>query len=164
MGQEIPQNYGKLVFGFPLTSEVDFDPALESVHGLSAESSLQREEFAQDCQWEQQRSSSGSSEPPEEPEEIPPDDQPEQEATPTNAQVDPSQDDPMGEEVANIWEAEDPPDEDYVVEQVTRSSIYASNPWVLSADGQIEPNSSSEKVVVVLREWGYLLGPQRVAF
>ena len=23
MGQKIPQNYGKLVFGFPLTSEVD---------------------------------------------------------------------------------------------------------------------------------------------
>ena len=193
MGQEIPQNYGKLVFGFPATSEVDFDPALESVHGLLAESSLQREESAQDDQpmqnpyeqpsrragsslqreepWEQQRSPSGSSEPQEEQEEIPPDDQPEQEATPTNAQVDPPQDDPMGEEAVNLWEAEDPPDEDYVVEQVTRSSISASNPWVLygagiicarTEDGQIEPNSSGEKVVV-LREWGYLPGPERVA-
>jgi len=78
----------------------------------------------------------------------------------------------MGEEVVNLWEAEDPPDEDYVaVEQVTRSSISASNPWVLyragiicarTEDGQIEPNSSGEKVVV-LREWGYLPGPERVA-
>ena len=50
MGQEIPQNYGKLVFGFPLTSEVDFDPALELVHGLLAESSHQRQESAKDDQ------------------------------------------------------------------------------------------------------------------
>ena len=196
MGQEIPQNYGKLALGFPLTSEVDFDPALESVHGLLAESFQQREESAQDdqpmqnpyeqpsrragsslqreepdSQWEQQRSSSGSSEPSEQEEEIPPDEQPEQEATPTNVQVDPTQDDPMGEEVVDLWEAEDPPDEDYVVEQVTRSSISASNPWVQyeagiicarSEDGQIEPNSSGEKVVVV-RERAYLLGPQPVA-
>ena len=34
----------------------------------------------------------------------------------------------MGEEVVNLWEAEDPPDEveDPVVEQATRSSISAS--------------------------------------
>ena len=73
----------------------------------------------------------------------------------------------MDEEVVDLWEAEDPPDEDYVVEQVTRCSISASNPWVLyeagiicarSEDGQIEPNYSGEKVV-----WAYLLGPQRVA-
>ena len=50
MGQEIPQNYGKLVFGFPLTSEVDFDPALGLVHGLLAESFHQREESAKDDQ------------------------------------------------------------------------------------------------------------------
>ena len=77
----------------------------------------------------------------------------------------------MGEEVVNLWEAEDPPDEDYVVEQATCSSISASNPWVLyeagiicarDEDGQIEPNSSGEKIVVP-RDWGYLLGPQRVA-
>ena len=39
----------------------------------------------------------------------------------------------MGEEVVNLWEAEDPPDdiEDPVVEQATKSSISASNPWVL---------------------------------
>ena len=35
----------------------------------------------------------------------------------------------MDEEVVDLWEAEDPPDEDYVVEQVTRCSISASNPW-----------------------------------
>jgi hypothetical protein len=78
---------------------------------------------------------------------------------------------PLGEEAVNLWEAEDPPDEDYVVKQVTRSSTSASNPWVLygagiicarTEDGQIEPNSSGEKVVV-LREWGYLPGPERVA-
>ena len=86
-----------------------------------------REEPA--SQWEQQRSSSGSSEPPEE--ESPQDGQPEQEATPSHEQVDHTQDDPMGEEVVDLCEAEDVPDEDYVVEQVTRSSISASNPWVL---------------------------------
>ena len=46
MGQEIPPNSGKLVFGFPLQTEVDFDPTIESVHGLAAGSSLQREEPA----------------------------------------------------------------------------------------------------------------------
>ena len=99
---------------------------------------------------------------------MPPDDQLEQEATPTNAQFDPPQDDPMGEEVVNLWEAEDPPDEDYVVEQATCSSISASNPCVLyeasiicarDEDGQIEPGEK----IVVSRDWGYLLGPQRVA-
>jgi hypothetical protein len=45
----------------------------------------------------------------------------EQEATPSHEQVDLTQDDPMGEEVVDLWEAEDVPDEDYVVEQVTRS-------------------------------------------
>ena len=45
----------------------------------------------------------------------------EQEATPSHEQVDHTQDDPMGEEVVDLWEAEDVPDEDYVVEQVTRS-------------------------------------------
>ena len=144
MGQEIPPNYEKLVFGFPLTTEVDFDPTLESVHGLLSEGSQQREESEQNdqpmqnpyeqpsrragrfqqreepaSQWEQQRSSSGSSEPPEE--EPPQDDQPEQEATPSHEQVDLTQDDPMGEEVVDLWEAEDVPDEDYVVEQVARS-------------------------------------------
>jgi len=34
----------------------------------------------------------------------------------------------MGEEVVDLWEAEDPPDDDYVVEQATSSSISASNP------------------------------------
>ena len=50
MGQEIPPNDGKLVFGFPLTSEVDFDPGLESVHGLLLEGSQQREESEQNDQ------------------------------------------------------------------------------------------------------------------
>ena len=123
----------------------------------------QREE--PDSQWEQQRSSSGSSEPPDQ-EDHPVDEQPDQEATSTNVQ-----DDPMGEEVVDLWEAEDPPDDDYVVEQATSSSISASNPWVLyeagiicsrDEDGHIQRNSSGEKVVV-LREWAFLLGPQRVA-
>ena len=162
MGQEISPNYGKLVFGFPLQTEVDFDPTIESGHGLAAGSSLQREEPAPksppmqnpyeqpsrrtgrssqqeepgqegssphreepDSQWEQQLSSSGSSEPPDQ-EDHPVDEQPDQEATSTNVQ-----DDPMGEEVVDLWEAEDPPDDDYVVEQATSSSISASNPWVL---------------------------------
>ena len=37
MGQQIPQNYGKLVFCIPLATEADFDPTLESVHRLLAE-------------------------------------------------------------------------------------------------------------------------------
>ena len=190
MGQEIPPNYGKLVLGFPLTSEVDFDPALGSVHGLLSDASQQREESEQNdqpmqnpyerpsrragrfqqreepaSQWEQQRSSSGSSEPPEE--ESPQDDQPEQEATPSHEQVDHAQDDPLGEEVVDLREAEDVPDEDYVVEQVTCSSISASNPWVLYEagiicaryeDGRIKPNHYGEKVI---REWAYLLAPQQ---
>ena len=84
--------------------------------------------------WEQQRSSSGSSEPPQH-------DDPQQDAQ-DNQQEEPSvevQDDPMGEEVVNLWEAEDPPDDvdDPVVEQATRSSISASNPWVLYEAGII---------------------------
>ena len=68
----------------------------------------------------------------------------------------------MGEEVVDLWEAEDPPDddEDFVVEQATRSSISASNPWVLYEagiicaryeDGSIKPNYYGEKVIT-LRE------------
>ena len=66
----------------------------------------------------------------------------------------------MGEEVVDLWEAEDPPDDDYVVEQATRSSISASNPWVLyeagiicarEEDGEITKNSSGEKVIVLKR-------------
>jgi hypothetical protein len=96
MGQKIPQNYGKLVFGFPLTSEVD---SQFMVCCLLSESSHRREESERNdqpmqkpyeqpsrragrfqqreepaSQWEQQRSSSGNSEPPEE--EPPQDDQP----------------------------------------------------------------------------------------
>ena len=72
-------------------------------------------------------------------------------------------DDPMGEEAVNLWEAEDPPDDivDPVVEQATKSSISASNPWVLyeagivcarEESGELIKNSSGEKVIV-LREW-----------
>ena len=77
----------------------------------------------------------------------------------------------MGEEVVDLWEAEDVPNEDYVVEHVTRSSISASNPCVLYEagiicaryeDGRIKPNHYGEKVIT-LREWAYLLSPQRVA-
>ena len=120
---------------------------------------------------EQQRSSSGSSEPPEEQVEVPPDDQPEQEATPTHGQGDPQEDEPMGEEVVNLWEAEDPPDEDFIVEHVTRSSISASNPWVCMRPALFVLEMKMDRLkrtlqvrkVVVLREWGKLLGPQRVA-
>ena len=172
MGQEVPPNYGRLVFGTPLDKEDEFDPASDSVFGVTAESSHEREASApsnapmrnpyeqpssrsgrfpereepQDS-WAQQRSSSGSSEPP--------------------------QDDPMGGEVVDLWEAEDPPDdvENPVVEQATRSSISASNPWVLyeagiicarQENGEIIKNSSGEKVIV-LREWNLLLGPQKIA-
>ena len=67
----------------------------------------------------------------------------------------------MGEEVVDLWEAED--EEDYVVEQATRSSISASNPWVLYEagivcaryeDGRIKPNQYGEKVIT-FREWAY---------
>jgi hypothetical protein len=79
----------------------------------------------------------------------------------------------MGEEVVDLWEAEGPPDddEDFVVEQATRSSISASNPWVLyeagiicarEENGEIIKNSTGEKVIV-LREWNCLLSPQKIA-
>ena len=47
MGQEIPGNYGKLVFGTPLAKKADFDPTTESIHGLLSEGSQQREESEQ---------------------------------------------------------------------------------------------------------------------
>ena len=157
MGQQVPPNYGRLVFGTPLDKEEEFDPSLHSLFGATAGSSHEREVSAQDNEpmqnpydqpsrrrgrsqereepqdsWEQQRSPSGSSEPPQ--------DDPQQDAQ-DNQQEEPSvdvQDDPMGEEVVDLWEAEDPPDdEDFVVEQATRSSISASNPWVLFEAGII---------------------------
>ena len=192
MGQQVPQNYGRLVFGTPLCNEKDFDPIMDSIYGAAAESSQEREASAQVDEtmenpyeqpsrrgrspereepqdaWEQQRSSSGSSEPPQH-------DDPQQDAQ-DNQQEEPSvevQDDPMGEEVVNLWEAEDPPDdiEDPVVEQATKSSISASNPWDLyeagiicarEENGELIKNSSGEKVIV-LREWNLLLTPQQIA-
>jgi hypothetical protein len=79
----------------------------------------------------------------------------------------------MCEEVVELWEAEDQPDdfEDPVVEQATRSAISASNPWVLyeagiicarSEDGEIIKNESGEKIIV-LREWNCLLSAQKIA-
>ena len=197
MGQQVPQNYGRLVFGTPLCKEEDFDPILDSIYGATAESSHEREASAQSDEpmknpyeqpsrrrgrsqereepqdsWEQQRSSSGSSKPPQH---DPFPDDPQQDAQ-DNQQEEPSVDvqhNPMGEEVVDLWEAEDPPDddEDFVVEQATRSSISASNPWVLfeagiicarEENGEIIKNSSGEKVIV-LREWNLLLGPQKIA-
>jgi len=38
MGQEVPSNYGRLVFGTPLDKEEDFDPILDSIYGATAES------------------------------------------------------------------------------------------------------------------------------
>ena len=204
MGQQVPQNYGKLVFGTPLCNKKDFDPVMDSIYGTVAESSREREESAQVDEtmqnpyeqpsrrgrspereepqeggrsqereepqdvWEQQRSSSGSSEPPQY-------DDPQQDAQ-DNQQEEPSvdiQDDPMGEEIVDLWEAEDPPDdmEDPVVSQVTKSSISASNPWVLyeanivcarEENGELIRNSSGEKVIV-LREWNLLLSSQKIA-
>ena len=190
MGQQVPQNYGRLVFGTPLCNEKDFDPIVDSIYGAAAEGSQERErrlmkpwkthmnnhqeedasperEEPQDV-WEQQRSSSGSSESPQY-------DDPQQDAQ-DNQQEEPSvevQDDPMGEEAVNLWEAEDPPDdiEDPVVEQATKSSISASNPWVLyeagivcarEESGELIKNSSGEKVIV-LREWNLLLSSQKIA-
>ena len=89
MGQQVPQNYGKLVFGTPLCRKKDFDPVMDSIYGMVAERSQEREESAPvdetmqnpyeqpsrrgrsqereepQVVWEQQRSSSGSSEPPQ---------------------------------------------------------------------------------------------------
>ena len=192
MGQQVPQNYGKLVFGTPLCNKKDFDPVMDSIYGTVAESSREREESAQVDEtmqnpyeqpsrrgrspereelqdvWEQQRSSSGSSEPPQH-------DDPQQDAQ-DNQQEEPSvdiQDDPMGEEIVDLWEAEDPPDdiEDPVVSQATKSSISASNPWVLyeanivcarEENGELIRNSSGEKVIV-LREWNLLRSSQKIA-
>ena len=210
MGQQVPQNYGRLVFGTPLCNENDFDPVVDSIYGATAErsheretseqghaeSSHEREASAQDDEpmenpyeqpsrrgrsqegeepqdeWEQQRSSSGSSESPQQ---DPFQDDPHQDAQ-DNQQEEPSvenQDDPMGEEVVDLWGAEDPPDdvEDPVVTQATRSSISASNPWVLyeagiicarEENGELTKNSSGEKIIV-LREWNLLLPPQKIA-
>ena len=204
MGQQVPQNYGRLVFGTPLCNENDFDPVVDSIYGAAAEGSQEREGSAQDDApmsnpyeqpsrrgrsqereepqgrgrsqereepqdvWEQQRSSSGSPESPQY-------DDPQQDAQ-DNQQEEPSvdvQDDPMGEEAVNLWEAEDPPDdlEDPIVEQATKSSISASNPWVLyeagivcarEESGELIKNSSGEKVIV-LREWNLLLSSQKIA-
>ena len=208
MGQQVPQNYGRLVFGTPLCNENDFDPIVESIYGRerevsaaegsrerevsAAEGSQEREVSAQADEpmenpyeepsrrgrsqereepqdaWEQQRSSSGSPESPQH-------DDPQQDAQ-DNQQEEPSvdvHDDPMGEETVNLWAAEDPPDdiEDPVVEQATKSSISASNPWVLyeagivcarEESGELIKNSSGEKVIV-LREWNLLLSSQKIA-
>ena len=48
MGQQVPQNYGKLVFGNPLCNEKDFDPPMDSIYCAAAESSHEREASAQD--------------------------------------------------------------------------------------------------------------------
>ena len=80
---------------------------------------------------------------------------------------------PWVKRLSDLWEAEDPPDEveDPVVEQATRSSISASNPWVLyeagiicarEENGELTKNSSGEKIIV-LREWNLLLPPQKIA-
>jgi hypothetical protein len=87
--------------------------------------------------WEQQRSSSGSSDLLDEDEE-------QQDAPPLE------QDNPMSEDVVDLWKAE----------QATRSSISASNTWVLYEagiicarfeDGHKKPNHYGEKAIT-LRE------------
>ena len=68
--------------------------------------------------------------------------------------------------LARVYVIEDP-----TVEQATKSSIAASNPWVLyeagiicarEENGELIKNSSGEKVIV-LREWNLLLTPQKIA-
>eukprot|EP00435_Cladocopium_sp_Y103_P025756 s3538_g6.t1 len=44
MGQQVPDNYGRLVFGTPLPLKENFDPAAESIHGLIAEISSDESE------------------------------------------------------------------------------------------------------------------------
>ena len=48
MGQNIPKNYGMLVFAQPLSTPDAFDPSSESIHGLLSGSSHQREEPSND--------------------------------------------------------------------------------------------------------------------
>ena len=175
MGQEVPQNYGRWVFGTPLDKEDEFDPTLDSIFGVTAGSSHEREASAQSNEpmrnlYEQPSSRRGRSREREEPQD------PWEQQHSSSGSPEPPQDDPMGEEVVDLWEAEDPPeddddDDDSVVEQATRSSISASNPWVLyeagiicarEEDGEIIKNSTGEKVIV-LREWNCLLTPQKIA-
>ena len=112
--------------------------------------SLQREGSVD--QWEQQRSSSGSSEPPEEQDEVRPDHQPEQEQTPAHARKDPQENEPMSDEVSNPWEPEDQPDEkDDIVEQVSCSSIFASNPWILYEAGIVCSRDEDGHVEMLFR-------------
>ena len=44
MGQTTPENYAKLVFGHPLSTEDTFDPKQESIMNILGEGSRQREE------------------------------------------------------------------------------------------------------------------------
>eukprot|EP00435_Cladocopium_sp_Y103_P032901 s608_g8.t1 len=44
MGQQVPNNYGRLVFGTALPLKENFDPAAESIHGLVAEVSSDESE------------------------------------------------------------------------------------------------------------------------
>ena len=141
-----------------MAKECDFDPAVDSIHGLTAESSTQREASAQGSEpmrnpYEQPSRRSGNSTQRETP-----DDQWEQQRSSSQEALNlqhtilgkkilgrtidqhkiglrtinkknqwaDTDDDPMGEEVVNLWEAEEPPDDDYVVEQATKSSISAS--------------------------------------
>ena len=80
-------------------------------------------------------------------------------------------DDPMGEEVVNLWEAEEPPDDDYVVEQSNKiiyfciKSLGSFKAGIICArneDGEIIKNESGEKIIV-LREWNCLMSAQKVA-
>ena len=48
MGQQVPQNYGRLVFGTPLCNENDFDPVMDSIYGAAAEGFQESEGSAQD--------------------------------------------------------------------------------------------------------------------
>ena len=185
MGQNIPENYGMLVFAQPLSTPDAFDPSSESIHGLLSGSSHQREEPSNDDEpmsdpctqprgsshqgeepqrdtsavqerwWEDNRSSPGS---------------PEEEY---GAEHDSYEDyfqkeDEVMEQAAAIWEGENVED-DEVIDRVA-SSASATNPWFLyeagiicsrQANGSVELNSSGERAIN-LREWAFLLSHQRI--
>ena len=116
----------ELVFGFPLQTEMDFDPTIESVHGLAAGSSLQREEPA-----------------PKSPPMQNPYEQPSRRTGRSSQQEEPGQEgsSPQREEPDSQWEQQrsssgssEPPDqEDHPVDeqpdQEVTSTMFKMIPW-----------------------------------
>ena len=172
-----------LVFSQPLSQPGEFDPSSESVYGLLGSSrqreapqgsspqgeeprgsSPQGEAPRQDTSaarwWEDHRSSSGS---PDEEEEHG-----EADAAYHNREPYFGKEDEVMEAAAAIWAGENPPNDEEII-HVT-SSAPSTNPWFLyeagiicsrQADGEVERNSSAERVIN-LREWAFLLSNQRI--